>query len=244
MKISIIIPTFRESENILELIDKIQKNLIRENIEYKIYIIDDSPGKDIEKLLILHNIRINYIYRGEKLGRGSAVLKGFEIALKSGFTDIIIEMDADLSHDPAELNSKIIFFKENKCDLLISSRYTNKSKIIGWPLKRKILSYTSNILARLLLEIPVTDYTNGFRFYSKKSAQLIQKKCGKIGDGFIVLSEILLQIHLNKFKICEKETIFKNRTRGSSSVNLKLIIKSIIGLIKLFIIKKTYTKTK
>lgn len=240
MKASIIIPTYKESENISELLDKIKKNLNKERIDFKILIVDDSPTQEINKFIKKDNDNVRYIYRGKKLGRGSAVLEGFKIALNSEFTDIIIEMDADLSHDPEELNSKIKFFLEKKCDLLISSRYTNKSKIIGWPLRRKILSYISNKLARIVLKIPVSDYTNGYRFYSKKSTKLVIENCGNIGDGFIVLSEILLQIYLNNLKICEIETIFKNRTKGSSSVNLSLILKSITGLVKLFFIKNKF----
>ena len=95
----------------------------------------------------------------------------------------------------------------------------------------------SNFLARTLLRIPISDYTNGFRFYSRSAAELITKNCGKIGDGFIILSEILLQLSLNKFKIDEIETTFVNRTRGISSVNIGLILYSLIGLIKLFFIK-------
>ena len=89
-----------------------------------------------------------------------------------------------------------------------------------------------------MLKVPVSDYTNGYRIYSKRAAKLIAKKCGNIGDGFIVLSEILLMINLKKFKINETKTIFINRVRGQSSVNLKLIFQSIIGLFKLFLIKK------
>ena len=95
----------------------------------------------------------------------------------------------------------------------------------------------SNILAQLLLNVGVTDYTNGFRIYSRRSVELIVKKLGKIGDGFIVLSEILLTIKLNKFKIRELPTIFVNRRRGESSVNFKLIIQSLIGILKLYLIK-------
>ena len=75
------------------------------------------------------------------------------------------------------------------------------------------------------MKIPVSDYTNGFRFYSKNAAEHVVLNCGKIGDGFIVLSEILLALHLNKFKIVETSTIFRNRIRGDSSVNFKLVIK-------------------
>ena len=83
----------------------------------------------------------------------------------------------------------------------------------------------------------MSDYTNGYRIYSKKSAQLITRRCGKIGDGFIVLSEILLQIKLYNLKIHETKSIFINRKRGASSVNFKLIYQSFFGLIKLYLIK-------
>ena len=74
----------------------------------------------------------------------------------------------------------------------------------------------------------------------RQTTKLITKNCGNIGDGFIVLSEILLILHLNKFKIDETETIFINRKRGESSVNLNLIIQSLFGLIRLFFIKRNY----
>ena len=123
---------------------------------------------------------------------------------------------------------------------MIASRYLPKSRIVNWPLSRKIFSKLSNILAKAILNIDVKDYTNGFRIYSKKATYLITKKCGKIGDGFIVLSEILLILNINKFKIHEVSTVFVNRKRGESSVNLRLILQSFIGLIKLFLIKKNY----
>ena len=95
-----------------------------------------------------------------------------------------------------------------------------------------------NFLASILLSVGVSDYTNGYRVYSRRSINLITSQCGNIGDGFIVLSEILLTINLKKFKIDELLTVFINRKRGESSVNLKLIIQSLLGLFKLYIIKK------
>ena len=92
-------------------------------------------------------------------------------------------------------------------------------------------------MAKILLSVPVTDYTNGYRLYSKTAAQYIIKNCGKIGDGFIVLSEILLELHYNNFKIGETNTTFKNREKGSSKVNFNLLLNSLIGLVKLFLIK-------
>ena len=92
-------------------------------------------------------------------------------------------------------------------------------------------------LAKFLLRVKVSDYTMGYRIYSRQATNHVIKNCGKIGDGFIVLSEILLIIKLNALKIGEIDTIFVNRARGESSVNMKLIFLSLLGLLKLFIIK-------
>ena len=146
-------------------------------------------------------------------------------------------MDADFSHNPKELKYKIKYFLDKRIDLLVSSRYLKDSRIKNWSPFRLIFSRLSNILANLLLDLGVSDYTNGFRIYSKRSINLITKKCGKIGDGFIVLSEILLIIKLNNFKINELPTIFVNRKRGESSVNLRLILQSLKGLMHLYFIK-------
>ena len=94
-------------------------------------------------------------------------------------------MDADYSHDPLELKKNLVLHKENNYDLLISSRYLKKSKIINWPISRRIFSFLANKLARFLLGVPISDYTNGYRFYSKNAVKHITHNCGKIGDGFI-----------------------------------------------------------
>ena len=236
-KIAIIIPAYNEHENILILLNKLNK------LKYikTIIIIDDSSNDLTKHKIKKSKIKVKYYKRVKKLGRGSAVLFGIKkIIKKLSENDLIVEMDADLSHNPNELNRNIKFFIKNKSDLLISSRYLKGSKIINWGLKRKILSRASNILAKFFLKVPVNDYTNGFRIYNKKSAKLILKKCGRIGEGFIILSEILICIHNSGLKINEIKTVFVNRVRGESSVNFKLILNSFVGLIKLYLIKKNY----
>tara|TARA_B100001057_G_scaffold500609_1_gene616648 strand:+ start:2377 stop:3090 length:714 start_codon:yes stop_codon:yes gene_type:complete len=233
-KIAIIIPTYNETENIIELIRKI-RNYVRNVI---IYIVDDSPTPEIGKLINPNLKNVKYFYRKNKKGRGSAVLFGIKKALKDKQINLVIEMDADFSHNPNELKKNISFFKKKNLDMLIASRYLNSSKILNWSLSRKIFSFFSNKVARFFLNINIKDFTNGFRFYSIRSAKKIINKCGNIGDGFIILSEIIVIIYNSNFKIEEVPTIFLNRTRGKSSVTIKLIIESLIGLIKLTFIKK------
>ena len=155
--------------------------------------------------------------------------------------DRIIEMDADLSHDPNELNVNLLVFKKENLDLLISSRYLKNSKIINWSIQRRIFSLLANKLARFFLNIPISDYTNGYRIYSKNAINHIVVNCGKVGDGFIILSEILVELYFNNFKVQETSSIFRNRIRGDSSVNLKLILDSFFGLLKIYKIKKKIT---
>ena len=228
--IGIVIPTFNEENNIVKLIKTI-KSKFKDSL---IVIVDDSLHKKIWNLIKKNKLKVSYIYRGKKLGRGSAVRVGLKKLLKNKKIKFFVEMDADFSHNPAELPKNINYFYKNSLDLLIGSRYLKKSKIINWSLSRRIFSFLANYLARNLLKIPISDFTNGYRIYSKNSVKKIIKNCGKVGSGFIMLSEILVELHINNFKIREIESIFVNRERGESSVNLKLILVSLFGLIKLY----------
>jgi len=230
-KIGIVIPAYNEDRTVIKLIKEINNKILIS----KIIIIDDSEQSKIKNINLLFN-NVIYVNRKKKLGRGSAIIFGLKILKKIGI-NIFIEMDADFSHSPNEIKKNIILFKKRKLDLLIASRYLKKSKIINWPMKRKIFSRISNLFAKFLLKIPVSDYTNGFRIYSEKSVKIIIYKCGKVGDGFIILSEILMELWLNKLNIGETCTTFINRNRGESSVNLHLIYRSFVGLIKIYLKK-------
>lgn len=238
MKSVIVIPTYNEESNIEYLLKKIFENLS----DAQIIIVDDSAQQKIKKITD-HFQNIIYIHRGEKKGRGSAVLTGMNYALKKINFTHLIEMDADMSHNPNEINENINSCSKKKIDLLISSRYLKKSKIINWPIKRKLLSYLSNILAKLFLKVPVKDFTNGFRIYSRAAVDHVVKNCGNAGDGFIILSEILVQLYYNDYKILEKPTIFVNRVRGISNVNFTELKNSLIGLLKVYFIKSQLTKS-
>ena len=118
MNISIVIPTFKEKENIKNLI-----NLIKSEIEIsKIIVVDDSPSEEIKNEISNFN-DVKYIYRGKKLGRGSAIIEGLNFSQENFNSEIFIEMDADLSHDPKEL-------KEFKVEVVLVSRHHLTYKLI------------------------------------------------------------------------------------------------------------------
>ena len=119
-KISIIIPTYNEKENIF----KLTKEILRIIPKSTIYIVDDTKNLNLKNNF--KDKRIKYFLRKNKKGRGSAVLYGFKKALKKNSNKIFIEMDADFSHRPIELKKNIELFKKKNYDLLISSRYLKK----------------------------------------------------------------------------------------------------------------------
>ena len=231
MELNIIIPTFNEKNNIGVLLEKIFK--LSNNI--KIIIVDDYLIKILKKLYA--SIKMFTIYIEIKKAEEDRVIVGMNYALENFSCRYLIEMDADLSHEPNEIISNLNFFLNEDMDLLISSRYLKKSKIINWPPQRKLLSFLANNLAKSILKVPISDYTNGFRIYSNKAAKHVTANCGEVGDGFIILSEILVQLYYNNFKVNEVESTFVNRTRGESSVTFKEIFKSLTGLFKIYKLK-------
>ena len=234
MTIGIVIPCYNEEKNIFKLIKQLKNKIKR---DHKIIVIDDS--KDNLKIQIK---KVLYIHRKKKLGRGSAVLLGLKNLLNEKKIKFFIEMDADFSHSPNEINNNLKIFNKKKLDLLISSRYLKKSKILNWSITRRILSKLSNILIRFLLKIPVNDFSNGFRIYSRRAVNKIIQKCGKTDSNFIILSEIIMMLYYDNFKISEIKTTFRNRVRGESSVNLYLILKSLYNLFQIFYLNKKLIK--
>ena len=232
MKIGFVLPCYNEYDNIFILIKQIKNTFNK----YLIIIVDDSTTDEIKHKINKYK-NVKYFKRKVKSGRGSAVIYGMRKILKEKNIHHIVEMDTDLSSHPRELPRNIKIFNKKNLDLLIMSRYLKGSKIINWPLRRRIFSFLSNKLAYFLLRVKVSDYTMGYRIYSKKAVKHIIKNCGKIGDGFIVLSEILFRLDHAKFKIKDTKTTFVDREKGSSTVNLKLIFYSLIGLFKLYFIK-------
>tara|TARA_B100001059_G_scaffold103157_1_gene102980 strand:+ start:83 stop:793 length:711 start_codon:yes stop_codon:yes gene_type:complete len=224
----IIIPAYNEGKNLIELLKKIKS----ENENWSIIIVDDSDNFETKKLIENYKLKkIRYIKRNLKMGRGSAVRFGFEYSKKNKF-DYILEMDADLSHNPFEIKLLLNNLISKKHDLVIGSRYLKNSKIIGWPIKRRIFSKLSNFFAKFLFGFKLTDYTNGFRVYNANAINELIKYPIE-NNGFMYLTETFTILKKKNFKISEQATVFINRKKGSSSLKLSEILSSFLGIIKL-----------
>lgn len=232
--IGVVIPAYNEEKNIAELVERISLNLQKGGHAYAICVVDDSPNDATEK--IMERFSVRYIHRKVRDGRGSAVIEGLK-ALLDYPCDTFVEMDADFSHNPSELTALIEKKEKGGLDILIASRYLPESRIENWPVSRRLFSRAANMLAKFLLRVPVSDYTNGYRVYSRRAVEMIVKECGKIGKGFIPLSEILVQTYYRGLSVGEMPTVFVNRLRGESSLNAKEITNAFFGIWKIYALK-------
>ena len=232
-ELGIVIPSYLEGANITKLITAIGQFCPGA----KIVVVDDSPNTTtVDAVNAMKLSNVHSIHRKEKGGRGSAVIEGIRWALNQG-CNWVIEMDADFSHPPSQLPELLSEAKNKRLDLLIGSRYLPTSKIENWPLSRRIFSKCANTLARVLLQVPIHDYTNGYRVYSKTAANLVLATCGKLGKGFIALSEILVNVYYRGLAVAEVPTNFTNRIRGQSSLNSSEITSALLGLFKILKLK-------
>jgi len=223
LKILVIIPTFNERQNIEKLLEKITG----QNIEgLDILVIDDnSPDGTGECVMELaqSNPRLHVLRREGKQGLGTAYVAGFHYALQHGY-DLIIEMDADFSHDPNELKNLIA--GADRFDLVIGSRYINGVNVINWPLSRLLLSMGASLYTRLITGLPLHDCTSGFKCFKRKVLEAIDLDNIQ-SDGYSFQIEMHFKAWKKGFKLGEIPIIFYDRTAGTSKMSKKIVREAI-----------------
>ena len=227
----IIIPTYNEAENIKDVINKI---LSLQNNNFILVVDDNSPdgtSNIVENLKKDNTDKLFLITREKKDGLGSAYKVGFKWALEQDFS-YIFEMDADLSHDPNEIENLKRLLVNNECDVAIGSRYLKGVSVVNWPLSRIFLSYFANIYVRLITCLPVKDSTSGFIGYSNTALSSLDIDKIKF-NGYAFQIEMKFKLWKKKFKLKEHQIIFVNREQGDSKMNKNIIFEAIIGVIKL-----------
>ena len=241
----VIIPTFKEKENIEVLIRSISSL----NVAFDILIIDDnSPDgtagivKDLQKSFS----NLHLIERPGKLGLGTAYIAGFKWALEKGY-DYICEMDADFSHDPNDLVRLIKACNEDGADVAIGSRYISGVNVVNWPLSRVMMSYFASIYVRLITGMKIMDTTAGFKCYKKEVLENIKPQHIKsVGYGFQI--EMKFIAWKLGYKIVEIPIIFTDRKMGSSKMSGGIFNEALWGVLRmklrsLFVSYKRKNKT-
>lgn len=231
-KAVVIIPTYNEIEN--------AENIIRAvmNIPHPLFdvlIVDDnSPDGTADVVRTLQDefsTRLHLLSRSEKNGLGRAYLAGFAWALERDY-DYIIEMDADFSHNPADLPRLYEACRNDGADVAVGSRYVCGVNVVNWPMRRVLMSYFASKYVRFITGIPVNDTTAGFVCYHRRVLETLG--LGNIQFvGYAFQIEMKFKAWKYGFDITEVPIIFTDRTAGTSKMNSSIFVEAIFGVIRL-----------
>ena len=228
----VIIPTFNEKENIEAII----RATFLQKKEFDVLVVDDSSPDQTAKIVKnLQNEFTNRLFleiRKEKKGLGSAYIHGFKWAIARKY-DYIIEMDADFSHNPNDLERLYNKCANDNTDIAIGSRYVKgKINVINWDFKRILLSVFASKYVRFITRIPVYDTTAGFVCYKRKVLETIDLDTIRfIGYAFQI--EMKFKSWKHGFNIKEIEIVFTDRIKGKSKMSSSIIFEAIFGVIKM-----------
>jgi dolichol-phosphate mannosyltransferase len=218
-RVLIVVPTYNERENIARIIDA----ALAQDPRLEMLIVDDgSPDGTaaIVEGIMERSARVHILKRAGKMGLGTAYLAGFRWALDRGY-DLIIEMDADFSHDPNHLPQML--HAAESADLVIGSRYRDgKVTVVNWPIARLLLSYFANVYARWVTGLPIWDTTAGFKCFHKKVLESIDLSSVK-ANGYAFQIEMHFRTWKRGFKMVEIPIVFVDRTEGTSKMSGSIV---------------------
>ena len=219
-QVSVIIPTFNESENICNVLESIKEHMPKIDIE-AIVVDDNSPdgtGKIVEEYVKsmrdIAGYSISVIHRKAKNGLSSAIIDG----LKKSNGDTVVVMDSDLSHPPQIIPKMLETLKQTQCDIVVASRYVTGGAINGWTLKRKLMSKVATKIAKKGLGITSSDPMSGFFAFRRKITDGLKFDA----IGYKILLELLVKT--KGVKVEEIPYTFTNRKLGSSKLDTSTII--------------------
>jgi dolichol-phosphate mannosyltransferase len=227
MRITIILPTYNEAENLPNLVSA----LLSLPLDLNVLVVDDnSPdgtGKVADELAGQYPEKIFVLHRTGKLGLRSAYMDGFKRAFEQG-AGAVVQMDADFSHDPAVLPEMARQIAAN--DVVIGSRYVKGGSLDeNWPMWRKALSGFGNFYARTILRSPLHDMTTGYRMWRREA--LLAMPLDRIrSSGYIFLVEMAYVAYLMGFRIAEVPIHFADRRWGKSKMSLKIQLEAAIRI--------------
>ena len=227
----VIIPMYNECENASAIIDAV----ISLEHDFDILVIDDnSPDGTaaiVKKKMEQYPGRVHIIERKGKLGLGTAYITGFKWSVDHGY-DFIFEMDADFSHNPADLMKLYHATAVEGADVAIGSRYVTGVNVVNWPMGRVLMSYYASKYVRLVTGLPIHDTTAGFVCYRRRVLEALPLNEIKF-KGYAFQIEMKFTASKYGFKVVEVPIIFVNRVLGTSKMNSGIFGEAVFGVIRL-----------
>jgi len=220
--VAVIIPTYNERDNLDEIVARTRRAVPAADI---LIVDDNSPDGtgDMAEKLALTDSQVHVLHRTQKAGLGAAYLAGFDWALDRGY-GVLVEMDADGSHDPAELPD-LLGALEN-ADLVIGSRWVRGGAVRNWPRSRAILSRGGNAYARIMLGLSVHDATGGYRAYRAATLREIGLHAVR-SQGYCFQIELTLRTVRAGLSVAEVPITFTERARGTSKMNRAIVAEAL-----------------
>jgi dolichol-phosphate mannosyltransferase len=222
----LILPTYNEAENIEAVVRAALPQLAASGRRHTILIVDDgSPDGtgEIADRLAAELSQVQVLHRADKQGLGRAYLAGFAVALDAG-AELLLEMDSDFSHDPADLPRLIA--AADAADLVLGSRYVPGGGVTNWGFVRRALSRGGSAYARIVLGVPVRDLTGGFKCFNRRVLEAIDlSRVHADGYGFQI--ELTYRAIQAGFTVTEVPILFRERREGQSKMTTRIALEAV-----------------
>jgi dolichol-phosphate mannosyltransferase len=222
----LILPTYNEAENIEPIVAAALEQLALTGREHTILIVDDGSPDGTGRLadgLAERHPEVRVLHRTQKQGLGRAYLAGFEVALAEG-AELVLEMDSDFSHDPADLPRLIA--AADSADLVLGSRYVPGGGVENWGALRRLVSRGGSWYARTLLGVPVRDLTGGFKVFNRRVLERIDL-AGVHADGYGFQIELTYRAVQAGFGVTEVPIRFRERREGQSKMTARIALEAV-----------------
>ncbi|GAT67340.1 polyprenol monophosphomannose synthase [Planomonospora sp. ID91781] len=222
-RVLVIVPTYNERENLPVIVERIRAAVPEAHLLVADDASPDGTG-EIADALAAEDDHVHVLHRPGKQGLGAAYIAGFRWGLAEGY-DVLVEMDADGSHQPEEL-PKLLHALADGADLSIGSRWVPGGKVVNWPGSREFLSRGANVYTRMMLGMPVRDATAGFRAYRASTLE-------KIGlddvesQGYCFQVDLTLRTVRHGLRVAEVPITFVERTVGASKMSRDVIAEAL-----------------
>lgn len=220
----VVLPTYNEAHTIVDVLRRIRAAAGPVDV---VVVDDASPDgtADLAQAAGLEVGGVEVLRRPGKAGLGSAYRAGFRLGLQRGY-DVLVEMDADLSHDPATLPALIEAVESGGADLAIGTRYMPGGSIPDWPWYRRAISRLGCLYARVVLGISARDATSGFRAYSRRALEGIDLEAVR-ADGYGFQVEMAYLVERHGGRLVEVPIEFRDRTLGHSKMSSRIVVEAL-----------------